>query len=303
MAINTASFAKDLWPGVNAWYGAKYDEYPVEHLQIFDKYSSDKAFEEDVGMAGFGLAPIKNEGSSITYDDAEQSFVSRYTHITYGLGFTITREMYDDGIAAIESLKRAQALAFSIRQTMENVAANVLNRAFSNSYLGGDGLELCSELHVNQKGGTYRNELDVAADLSETALEQCLLDIADFTNDAGLKIAVRAKKIIVPSELQFEVSRIVDNPARPETANRDINAMVKAGSFPEGWVVNHYLTDADAFFIKTDCPEGLKHFERRAPEFANDSSFDTENAKFKATFRGSWGWTDPRGIFGSPGAA
>jgi len=281
----------------------KYDEYPVEHLEIFDKYNSSMAYEEDVGMAGFGLVPIKTEGAGISYEDAEQAFVDRYTHVTYGLGFIITREMHEDGISATEALKRASALAFSCRQTMETVAANVLNRAFNSSYTFGDGKELCSAVHPNQKGGTWQNELTTAADLSETSLEQALLDIADLTDDAGLKIAVRAKKLIVPSELQFEASRILDNPNRPETANRDINAMVKAGSFPEGFCVNHYLTDSDAWFIKTDCPEGLKYFERRPMEFSTDNDFDTENAKFKATFRGSWGCTDKRAIYGSPGAA
>jgi hypothetical protein len=272
---------------------------------IFDKFSvgnGQGSYVEDVGMAGFGLVPIKSEGQDISFEDTNQTTVSRYTFITYGLGFQITREMYEDGIAATESLRRAGALAFSLRQTQEVVAANVLNRAFSDSYVGGDGKELCATDHPLDNGGTLSNELSVAADLSETSLEQALLDIADFTTDKGLKIAVRARKLIIPSELQFEASRILDGTERYDTANRDINAMAKAGSFPEGFVVNHYLTDADAWFIKTDCPEGLKFFERRPMEFANDSSFTSENARFKATFRGAWGWTDFRSCFGSPGA-
>lgn len=283
-------------------YGQKYAEYPVEYSEIFETYNSSQAFEEDVGFAGFGLIPIKNEGSNITYEDAEQGFVTRYTHVTYGLGFVITREAYEDGIAVSKALARAESLAFSVRQTKENVAANVLNRAFTNTYTGGDGKELCATDHPHKKGGTWQNEPTTDADISETALEQALLDIADFTTDSGLKIAVRARKIIVPPELQFDVSRLIDNPNRPDTANRDINAMVKAGSFPEGWSVNHYLTDADAWFIKTDCPHGLKHFQRREPEFSSDNTFDSENAKFKSTDRYSFGWTDPRGIYGCTGA-
>lgn len=300
-AITTGSFAKDLWPGVNSWYGMKYAEYPVEHLDIFDKYTSGKAFEEDVGAAMFGLAPVKTEGGNITYDSAEQAFIDRYTHVTYGLGFMITREMYEDGIAATVALRRAGALAFSIRQTAETVGANILNRAFNSSYTFGDGLELCSTAHLNQSGGTWRNELATAADISESSLEQACIDIAGFTNDRGLKIAVRPMKLIIPKELMFEASRILESTLRPGTADNDINALKKAGMIPE-IVVNHYLTDTDAFFIKTDCPDGMKYFERRAPSFATENDFDTENARFKSTFRASWGCTDKRSIFGSPGA-
>lgn len=299
--INTGSFSKDLWPGVNSWYGMKYAEYPVEHLDIFDKYTSSKAFEEDVGAAMFGLAAVKTEGGSISYDSAEQAFIDRYTHVTYGLGFIITREMHDDGISATVALRRASALAFSIRQTAETVAANVLNRAFNSSYTFGDGLELCSTGHVNQSGGTWSNEPATAADLSEASLEQACIDIAGFTNDRGLKIAVRPMKLIIPKELVFEASRVLDSALRPGTADNDINALKKAGMIPE-IVANHYLTDTDAWFIKTDCPDGMKYFERRAPGFDIDNDFDTENAKFKATFRASWGCTDKRAIYGSPGA-
>lgn len=300
--IATGSFSKDLWPGVNKWYGMAYKEYPVEHLEIFDKEKSMLAFEEDVGSTGFGLAPIKPEGGAITYDDARQGFIDRYTHITYGLGFIITREMYEDGIAGTVALRRAKALAFSIRQTIETVAANVLNRAFSSSYTFGDGKELCADDHPNVMGGTWANELSTAADLSETSLEQACIDIAGFTNDRGLKIAVRPKKLIVPTDLIFEATRILRSELRQGTADNDLNALKTLGMIPEV-VVNHYLTDSDAWFIKTDVPDGMKHFERRAEEFDTDNDFDTENARFKATFRGSWGCTDKRGIFGTPGAA
>lgn len=301
MAINTGSFAKDLWPGVNSWYGTKYSEYPVEHLDIFDKNISSKAFEEDVGAAMFGMAPVKTEGGAISYDSAEQAFIDRYTHVTYALGFIITEEMHDDGISMTVALRRAGALAFSIRQTAETVAANILNRAFNSSYVYGDGVELCSTAHANQSGGTWMNELATAADLSEASLEQACIDIAGFTNDRGLKIAVRPKKLIIPKELVFEAQRILESTLRPGVNDNDINALKSLGMIPS-IVVNHYLTDTDAFFIKTDCPDGLKYFERKAPSFATENDFDTTNAKFKASFRASWGCTDKRSIFGSPGA-
>jgi len=301
MPINTGSFAKDLWPGVNAWYGEKYSEYPVEHLDIFDKNMSTKAFEEDVGAAMFGMAPVKTEGGAISYDSAEQAYIDRYTHITYALGFIVTREMHDDGISMTVALRRAGALAFSLRQTAETVAANVLNRAFNSSYTFGDGVELCSTAHPNQSGGTWRNELATAADLSEASLEQACIDIAGHTNDRGLKIAVRPKKLIIPKELIFEAQRILESTLRPGVMDNDLNALKSLGMIP-GIAVNHYLTDTDAFFIKTDCPDGMKYFERRAPAFATENDFDTENARFKATFRASWGCTDKRSIFGSPGA-
>ena len=299
-AITTGSFAKDLWPGVNAWYGLKYKEYPVEHLSIFDKETSTRAFEEEVGISGFGLAPIKTEGASIRYDSAMQAFIDRYTHITYGLGFIITREMNDDGIAATVALRRAKALAFSIRQTQETVAANILNNAFDSGTYG-DGTYLCADDHPNQAGGTWANELSTSADLNEASIEQACIDIAGFTNDRGLKIAVRPKRLIIPKELEFDAVRYLKSINRPDSANNDINAVRTMGVIPE-YVVNHYLTDTDAWFIKTDCPDGMKYFERRAAEFQIDNDFDTENAKFKSTFRGSWGCTDKRGIFGSPGA-
>jgi len=300
--ITTGSFAKALWPGINKWYGLKYNEYSPEWPEIFDKNTSNKAFEEEVGATGYGLAQVKTEGASITYDDMEQGFISRYTHITYALGFIITQEMFDDNLYSEIGLRRAQSLAFSIRQTKEVVAANVLNRAFSSSYTGGDGLELCSELHVNKSGGTWANELDTAADLSDTSLEQACIDIAGFTNDRGLTIKVLPKKLIIPPDLEFEAARILKSIQQPGTANNDINAIRVLGKIPQGYCVNHFLTDTDAFFIKTDAPEGLKLFQRKPMTFGTDNDFDTTNAKFKSSERYSVGWSDPRGIFGSPGA-
>lgn len=305
--ITTGNFAKDLVPGVKTWFATKYKEYPIEYLDIFDKTVSTKAFEEEVGVTGFGLAQVKTEGDGIQYDDQSQGFVNRYTHITYGLGFIITREMYEDGIAVTVALRRASALAYSIRQTKEIVCANVLNRAFTSTYTMGansDGKELCSDAHPNKSGGTWRNELSVAADLSETALEQAIIDVAALQTERGLTIAMRPKKLIIPPALQFDAERLISPMAkeRTGTANREINAIVTSSKIPEGYKVNHYLTDADAWFIKTDCPDGLKYMERRADAFGTENDFDTENAKFKATTRFSVGWSDARGIFGSPGA-
>lgn len=300
--ITTASFAKDLWPGVHKWYGHKYKEYPIEYSMIFEKENSSQAFEEEVGVTGFGLAQVKEEGDTVAYDEAAQGFVTRYTHITYALGFIITREMYEDGIAVTVSLRKAGALAFSMRQTKEVVGANVLNRAFTAGYIGGDGSILCVTTHPNVSGGTWSNTLATAADLSEASLEQACIDIADLKNDRGLTIAIRPRKLILPPELEFEAARILKSIQQSGTANNDINALRILGKFPEGAAINHYLTDADAWFIKTDCPEGMKYFERRADSFGLDNDFDTENAKFKSSSRYSFGWTDPRGMYGSPGA-
>ena len=300
--ITTGSFAKALWPGINKWYGMKYNEYKPEWPEIFDKNTSNKAFEEEVGVTGYGLAQVKTEGASIAYDDMEQGFISRYTHITYALGFIITQEMFDDNLYSEIGLRRAQSLAFSIRQTKEVVAANVLNRAFNSSYTGGDGLELCSAEHLNKSGGTWSNELSTAADLSDTALEQACIDIAGFTNDRGLTIKVLPKKLIIPPDLEFEAARILKSIQQPGTANNDINAIRVLGKIPQGYAVNHFLTDADAWFLKTDVPDGMKLFQRKAMSFGTDNDFDTTNAKFKSSERYSVGWSDPRGVFGSPGA-
>lgn len=306
--IATSSFAKALWPGVNAWYGSSYDEYPVEWDKLFEKHTSRRAFEEDVGGSYFGLASIKNEGAPISYDSSRQGFTSRYNHVVYALGFIITREIFDDDLYDVVGKLKAQSLAFSMRQTKEIVGANVYNRAFNTSYVGGDGATLIasaggggSATAPNIAGGTYTNGTATAIDLSEAALEQACIDIANFTNDRGLKIAVRPKTLIIPKELMFEAKRILNSDGRPGTDNNDLNAIKTMGLIPEV-VVNHYLTDTDAWFIRTDVKNGLKYFERRGDEFNMDEDFDTENAKYKATSRYSFGWTDRRAIYGSPGA-
>jgi len=302
MAITSSSFAKLLWPGLNSIYGKAYSEHSVEYTDLFDEFKSSRAYEEDLGVSSFGLASQKGEGNSIAYDEEQQAFLTRYSHVVYGLGFVITREMVEDDQYGQVGDRRSRALAFSMRQTKETVGANVYNRAFNSSYVGGDGLEMCSTAHLNYAGGTWANELTTAADLSEAALEQACIDIMKFTNDRGLKISVMPQSLIIPSDLVFEAERILKSPYRVGTADNDINAIKQMGKFPGGIKVNHYLTDSDAWFIRTNVKDGLKCFNRRPMAFAVDNDFDTENAKFKATERYSFGWTDPRAIFGSPGA-
>lgn len=299
--INSGSFAKALWPGVNAWYGKAYGEYDTEYDQLFDKFTSAKAFEEDVGISSFGLAVQKSEGAPISYDSERQAFITRYQHAVFALGFIITREMMEDDQYDVVGQRKAQGLAFSMRQTKEVIAANVYNRAFNSSYTGGDGKELLSNAHVNIKGGTWSNIIATASDLSEAAIEQACIDIAGFTNDAGLLIAVKPETLVIPRQLIFEAKRIMGSDGRVGTDNNDINAIKTMGLIPQV-VVNHYLTDTDAWFIRTNVPHGMKYFERRADQFDMDNDWDTENAKFKATARYSFGWTDPRGLYGSAGA-
>lgn len=300
--INSSSFAKALWPGVNAWYGKAYEEYPVEYTALFDKFTSRKAYEEDVGISSFGLFSIKPEGSPIMYDSERQAFVTRYTHVVYALGFIITKEIFDDDQYDVVAPRRAQELAFSARQTKEIVGANVYNRAATAGYVGGDGVTLLNTAHPNLSGGTWSNTLATAADLSEAALEQAYIDISLFTNDRGLRIAVRPDKLILPPTLEFEAERILASNGRVATDNNDTNALKSLGKFRAGVAVNHYLTDPDAWFIRTTVKNGMKYFERQADSFDMDNDFDTSNAKFKAMGRYSFGWTDPRGLYGSMGA-
>ena len=302
MTINSSSFAKALWPGINSWYGKEYTEYPVEHTALFDTYTSRRAYEEDVGITSFGLANVKLEGAGITYDEESQAFVTRYGHVVYALGFIVTREIFEDDLYDVVGQRRAKGLAFSMRQTKETVAANVYNRAFNTSFTGGDGVSMINTAHVNFAGGTWSNRLAVDSDLSEAALEQACIDIQKFQDDRGLLISVMPQSLIIPVDLMFEAERILMSDYRVGTANNDINALYHMGKFPGGIVINHYLTDVDAWFLRTNVKDGMKYFERRAMEFAVDNDFDTENAKYKASERYSFGWTDPRAIFGTPGA-
>lgn len=275
----------------------------MEWDKLFEKNTSDKAYEEDVGLSPLGLAQVKAEGASITYDTERQGFTSRYNHVVYGLGFIITREIYEDDQYAKVGAQKAKALARSLRQTKEIVAANIYNRAFTPGYVGGDGMVLCSTAHHNVAGGTYRNKIATDADLSEAALEQAVIDIAGYRDDRGLLIAAKPEKLVIPYQLQFEAKRILGADGRVGTDLNDPNVLKDMGLFSQV-VVNHYLssTGSDDWFILTNVKDGLKYFERRADQFEQDNDFDTENAKFKATARYSFGWSDPRAIYGSQGA-
>ena len=301
MPINSGSFAKALWPGVNTWYGQEYDEHGVEYTDLFDTDTSRKAFEEDMSTSMFGLAAVKAEGNSIVYDTAQQGFLTRYQHITYGLGFIITREMVDDDLYDVIGKQRAQGLAFSMRQTKEIVAANVYNRAFNSSYVGGDAVSLLNASHPNVAGGTYSN-LTTAATLSEAQLEDLTIDVMQAKNDRGLNISLIPECLIIPPDLVYEADRILNSPLRVGTADNDLNAMKNMGKFPGGVKVNHYLTSTTAYYIRTNARNGMKHYERRSDDFSMDNDFDTENAKYKATGRYSFGWTDPSGLYGNAGA-
>lgn len=298
--INTGSFPKALWPGVKAWYGMSYNDYPVQYTELFEKSTSDKAWEEIVGSASLGLAVVKPEGAPIVYDTEQQGFTSRFQHVNYALGFIITEEMMDDDQYMIVGERRSKALARSMRQTKEINGANVYNRAFSGSYVGGDGVSMVNTAHPNISGGTWSNQIATAADLSEAALEQAVIDIEGFTDDRGLLIATRCKSLIIPRQLTFEAQRILKAEKRVATDNNDPNVLKMLGSIPT-LVINQYLTDPDAWFIRTS-EDGMHYFERKADTFAQDNDFDTSNAKFKAQGRYSFGWSDPRAIYGSPGA-
>ena len=299
--ITSSSFAKLLWPGLNSIYGKEYADYPVEWDKLFEKNSSDRAYEEDLGLSSFGLAAVKNEGAPIQYDTERQGFTSRYNHVVYALGFIVTREIFEDDQYGKVGAQKAKALARSMRQTKEIVGANIYNRAFDSTYTGGDGVELISASHPNVAGGTFSNKIATAADLSEAALEQAVIDIAGFRDDRGLLIAARPQQLVIPYQQTFEVKRILGADGRVGTDLNDPNVLKDMGLF-SNVTINHYLTDADAWFIRTNVKDGIKYFERRGDAFEMDNDFDTENAKFKATARYSFGWSDPRSIYGSAGA-
>jgi hypothetical protein len=303
MAISRSQLVKELEPGLNALFGLEYNRYENEHAEIFASEASDRAFEEEVMLTGFGSAPVKTEGSAVAFDQATESFTARYTHETIAMAFAITEEAIEDNLYDRLAARYTRALARSMANTKQVKAANVLNNAFNSSFAGGDGKELCATDHPIATGGTFRNELSTAADLSETSLEQSLIDISAFVDERGLKIAMQGVKLIIPKELQFTAERILRSPQRVGTADNDINAMASMGMIPQGYRVNHYLTDTDAFFIMTDAPNGMKMFVRSPIKTAIEGDFDTGNVRFKARERYSFGFSDPRGIFGSPGAA
>jgi len=302
MAISRSQLAKELEPGLNALFGLEYDKYDKEHLDIFDVESSDRAFEEEVMLAGFGNAETKPEGSGVNYDTAQEAWTARYNHETIALAFAITEEAVEDNLYDKLAGRYTKALARSMNNAKQIKGANVLNNGFSSSYTGGDGKELLATDHPTVSGGDFKNELTTAADLNETSLEQALVDLADMIDERGLKVAVKATKMLIPSELVFVAERLLQSQLRTGTADNDINAVKSSGMVPGGYVVNHYLTDSDAWFLKTDAPNGLKVFERSPLKTSMEGDFDTGNMRYKARERYSFGWSDPRGIFGSPGA-
>jgi hypothetical protein len=301
MAISRGQLVKELEPGLNALFGLEYKRYENQHLEIFDIENSDRAFEEEVMLSGFANAQIKPEGSGVVFDNAQETFTARYTHNTIALAFAITEEAIEDNLYDRLASRYTKALARSMANTKQVTAANVLNNGFSASYPGGDGVALFATNHPTI-AGTFQNTLTTAADLNETSLEQALIDINNFTDERGLKIAARGIKLIVPAQLQFTAERLMKSSQRTGTADNDTNAIRSMGLVQEGYVINNFLTDTDAFFIKTDVPNGMKQFVRAPIKTAMEGDFDTGNVRYKARERYSFGWSDPRGMYGSPGA-
>jgi hypothetical protein len=303
MAISRAQLAKELEPGLNALFGLEYDRYEQEHTAVFDEESSDRAFEEEVMLGGFGTAPVKTEGGTIDYDDAQETYTARYTHETIALAFSITEEAIEDNLYDRLASRYTKALARSMSQTKQIKAAAILNDAFTAGASAiGDGVALCASTHP-ALSGNQSNVLATAADLNETSLEQILIDCAGLTDERGLKIAVRGTKLIIPKELQFIAERVLNSNLRPGTADNDTNAVNSMGMLPEGAVVNHYLNDTDAWFVKTDAPNGFKFFNRTPIKTAMEGDFDTGNMRFKARERYSFGVSDWRCVLGTGGAA
>ena len=300
MAISRGQLVKELEPGLNALFGLEYKRYENQHAEIFDTENSDRAFEEEVMLSGFAQAQVKPEGSGVVFDNAQETFTSRYSHETIALAFAITEEAIEDNLYDRLASRYTKALARSMANTKQVKAANVLNNGFNSSFAGGDGKELFATDHPTI-AGTFSNELSTSADLNETSLEQSLIDINAFTDERGLKVAARGVKMIIPSELQFTAERLMKSQGRTATADNDLNAIASMGMIPQGYVVNNYLTDTDAFFIKTDVPNGMKMFVRSPIKTAMEGDFDTGNVRYKARERYSFGFSDPRGMFGSPG--
>jgi hypothetical protein len=300
MAINRAQLAKELEPGLNALFGMEYKRYENESAEIFSQESSDRAFEEEVMLVGFGEAAVKPEGSAVAFDTAKEAFTARYVHDTIALAFALTEEAVEDNLYDTLSARYTKALARSMAYTKQVRGANVLNNAFSTT--GGDGVTLASTAHPTTFGGTWSNRSSTDADLNETSLEQAMIDIAGFIDERGLKIAMNGRKLIIPVNIQFVADRVLNSTLRVGTADNDINALRNMGMLPEGYVVNHYLTDTDAYFIKTDCPNGFKHFVRAPLATGMEGDFDTGNMRYKARERYSFGYSDPRCVYASQGS-
>jgi hypothetical protein len=302
MAISRAQLAKELEPGLNVLFGMEYERYDAEHAEIYDTEASDRAFEEEVMLVGFGNANTKSEGAGVAFDSASEAYTARYTHETIALAFALTEEALEDNLYDRLGARYTKALARSMAHTKQVKAAATLNNAFNSSFTGGDGKELCATDHPLAGGGTLRNEPSTAADLNETSLENALIDISTFVDERSMIVALRGMKLIIPPQLQFVADRLLESTLRPSTSDNDVNAIRNMGMLPEGYTVNHFLTDTDAFFIKTDAPNGFKHFERTPMSTGMEADFDTGNMRFKARDRYSFGFSDPRCVFGSPGA-
>jgi len=303
MAISRAQLLKELLPGLNALFGLEYTTYQQEHKEIYETEKSERSFEEETKLSGFSAAPVKNEGSAIAYDNAQEAFTARYNHETIALGFSITEEAVEDNLYDSLSARYTKALARAMAYTKQVKGAAVLNNAFSSAYVGGDGVALISTAHPLVSGGTNSNRPATAADLNETSLENAVIQIAAWTDERGLLIAAQPKKLVIPPALQFTATRLLETNLRVGTADNDINALKNNGSIPQGYCINHFLTDTNAWFLMTDVPNGLKHFERAALANSMDGDFDTGNVRYKSRERYSFGWSDPLGIFGSPGAS
>ena len=299
MAISRSQLVKELEPGLNALFGLEYNRYENQHAEIFATETSDRAFEEEVMLSGFASAPTKQEGAGVVFDTAGETFTARYNHETIALAFAITEEAIEDNLYDRLAARYTRALARSMSNTKQVKAANVLNQAQFTAVTGGDGVPLISSAHPLATGGTFSNVLATAADLNETSLEQSLIDIAGFVDERGLRIATQGRKMIIPKELQFTAERLMKTPQRTGTADNDINAIASMGMVPEGYSVNNFLTDTDSFFLMTDVPNGMKHFVRSPIKTAIEGDFDTGNVRFKARERYSFGFSDPRAIFGN----
>jgi hypothetical protein len=302
MAISRAQLLKELLPGLNALFGLEYAKYGEEHKEIFETETSERSFEEETKLSGFSAAPVKAEGSAIAYDNAQEAFTARYTHETIALGFSITEEAVEDNLYDSLSSRYTKALARAMAYTKQVKAASILNNGFSGSYTGGDGVSLFSTAHPLVSGGTNSNRPTVASDLNETSLEAAVIQIAAWTDERGLLIAAKPRKLVVPPALMFVAKRLLDTELRVGTADNDINALKQMGSIPEGYAVNHFLTDNNAWFLCTDVPNGLKHFVRTPLQNSMDGDFDTGNVRYKSRERYSFGWSDALGMFGSPGS-
>jgi len=302
MAVSRAQLLKELLPGLNALFGMEYDRYGEEHKEIFETETSERSFEEETKLSGFAAAPVKNEGTSIAYDNAQEAWTARYNHETISLGFSLTEEAIEDNLYDSLSSRYTKALARAMAFTKQTKAAGILNSGFTAGVNGGDGVPLFSTAHPLVSGGTNSNTPAVQADLNETSLEAAVIQIAGWTDERGLLIAAKPRKLVVPPNLMFVATRLLETEGRVGTADNDINALANNGSIPEGYTVNHFLTDTDAWFLTTDVPNGMKHFVRSPMANSMDGDFDTGNVRYKARERYSFGWSDPLGMFGSQGA-